>query len=172
MAAAGKASEAETYARKWLVDNPKDVTMRMELAGRALRGKKQTEAFGLYQQAVAIEPNNALALNNLASVAGELGDSRAIGYAERAVFIAPNTPAYLDTLGMLLVNKGEAKKGLEYLERARKLSPEHPVLRLNYAKALSKLGRKEEARKELEALKSVSADFPGKEEIDQLLKEL
>jgi putative PEP-CTERM system TPR-repeat lipoprotein len=170
--AAGKSGEADAFGRKWTADNAKDVPMRMYLAERALNKKDHKEAFGLYQQVIVLEPNNAIALNNLAWVAGEHGDARAIGYAERSVALVPNAAASLDTLGTLLVNKGDAKKGLEYLERARSLAPDAPVLRLNYAKALAKVGRKDEARKEFEALKGIAAPFPGKDEIDGNLKAL
>jgi len=172
LVSAGKSNDADTHARKWLAENSKDAVLRMYLADRALNAKNNKQAFGLYQEVIALEPNNAIALNNLASVAGELGDARAIGYAERAIKLAPNAPAILDTLGMLLVNKGEVQKGFEYLDKARKLAPNAGVLRLNYARALAKAGRKDDARKELEALKGVSETFPGKDEIDGLLKSL
>jgi putative PEP-CTERM system TPR-repeat lipoprotein len=172
MVTAGKTADADSYARKWLSDHPKDTSMRMHLAGRALGAGNGKEAFGLYQQVIAIEPNNVVALNNLGSIGGELGDSRAQEYAERAVALAPNSANVLDTLGMLLVNKGDIKKGFEHLDRARALAPDVPVLRLNYSKALIKAGRKEEARKELEALKQVTASFPGKDTIDALLKSI
>lgn len=172
LVASGKSKESDDYARKWLADNPKDAAMRFYLANRALDAKNNKAAFGLYQETIALEPNNAIALNNLAFIAGELGDARAIGYAERAVKLAPNSPAVLDTLGTLLVNKGEIQKGFEHLDKARALAPNAAVLRLNYAKALTKAGRKDEARKELEALQATAEPFAGKDEIDRLLKAL
>lgn len=168
----GRNGEADAYARKWLADHPKDAAMRMYLADSALAAKNRKAAFGYYQEVIALDPNNAVALNNLAVVAGDLGDARAIGYAERALKLAPNNAALLDTLGMLLVNKGDVRKGFEYLDQARALAPNVSVLRLNYAKALIKAGRKDEARKELESLKSVAEAFAGKAEIDGLLKSL
>jgi putative PEP-CTERM system TPR-repeat lipoprotein len=172
MHAGGKVQEADAYARKWLADNPKDAEMRQHLASRALSAGDKRTAFGLYQQVIAIEPNNAIALNNLAYVAGEIGDARAIGYAERAVMLAPTNAAALDTLGMLVVAKGDVRKGFEYLDRARALAPGNLVLRLNYAKALIKAGRKDEARQELEALQGAKDAFPGKREVEGLLKSL
>jgi putative PEP-CTERM system TPR-repeat lipoprotein len=166
----GKASDAQAFARKWLAENPKDVALRLYLADGALAARNLKAAMTLYQEAVGAEPNNAVGLNNLAVVAGELGDARALDYAQRALRLAPNSPLVLDTLGMLLVNKGDVQKGFGYLEQARALAPESSVLRLNYAKALLKAGRKDEARKELEALRRVPDDFRGKEEIEALMK--
>ena len=62
------------------------------------------------------------------------------------------------------------RKGSEYLAKAVQLAPNRHEIRLNYAKALLKAGRKEEARKELTQLQEVSQDFPGKSEVAELLK--
>ena len=172
LAAANKTAEADALAKKWIADNPKDTSMRLYLAERDLRAKNYKSAATQYQAVLGQEPNNVAALNNLAWVLGELGDPKALDHAQRAVSLVPNNAATLDTLGMLLVKKGEASKGLEYLERARKLAPERYDIRLNYAKSLASAGQKDAARKELEALQSEPADFPGKSEIPALLKVL
>jgi thioredoxin-like negative regulator of GroEL len=51
------------------------------------------------------------------------------------------------------------------------LAPDRHDIRLNYAKALLKAGRAEEARKELTRLQAVSQDFAGKSEVAGLLKQ-
>jgi putative PEP-CTERM system TPR-repeat lipoprotein len=169
---AGKAAEAEAMAKKWLAEHPKDASFRMYLAERALADKNLRSAVTLYQAVVALQPDNIVALNNLAWSAGQLGDPKAIGYAERAVRLAPENAAALDTLGTLLVSKGDASKGLEYLAKAAEVAPKRHDIRLNYAKALAKAGRPDDARKELVALQAVTDEFPGKSEIPALLKGL
>jgi putative PEP-CTERM system TPR-repeat lipoprotein len=169
---AGKAVEAEAMAKKWLAEHPKDAGFRIYLAERALADKNLRSAVTHYQAVVALQPDNVIALNNLAWSAGQLGDPKAIGYAERAVRLAPDNAAALDTLGTLLVAKGDASKGLEYLTRAAELAPKRHDIRLNYAKALAKAGRPDDARKELVALQAVADEFPGKSEIPALLKGL
>ena len=169
---AGKAAEAEAMAKKWLAEHPKDAGFRIYLAERALADKNLRSAVTHYQAVVALQPDNVVALNNLAWSAGQLGDPKAIGYAERAVRLAPNSAAALDTLGTLLVSKGDASKGLEYLTKAAELAPKRHDIRLNYAKALAKAGRSDDARKELVALQAVADEFPGKSEIPALLKGL
>ena len=72
----------------------------------------------------------------------------------------------------LLVSSGDANKGLEYLARAVALAPDRNDIRLNYAKALVKAGKKDEARKELTQLGAVTQDFSGKSEVPALLKQL
>lgn len=172
LVAQGKSSEADALGRKWLAENPNDMTFRAYLAQQALRAKDLKTAVALYQTIVAQQPENVSALNNLAWAAGQLGDPKALGYAERAAKLAPESAAVLDTLGTLLVAKGDAAKGLEYLAKASSLAPDRPEIRFNYAKALAKAGRKEEARAELAKLEDVKQDYPGKSEIPALMKQL
>ncbi len=168
----GKAAEADALAKKWLAEHPKDTSFRVYLAERALGDKNFRSAVALYQAVIALQPDNVVALNNLAWSAGQLGDPKAIGYAERAVRLAPESAAALDTLGTLLVSKGDAIKGVEYLKKATELAPKRHDIRLNHAKALLKAGRNEDARKELTTLQAVPDEFPGKSEIPTLLKQL
>lgn len=169
MVSAGKSAEADTLVRKWLADHPKDTAVRGYLAEQALRAKNYRAAVPLYQAVIALQPDNVVALNNLAWASGQLNDPKALSYAERAAQLSPSAPV-LDTLGTLLVAKGDAAKGVEVLARAVALAPNRYDIRLNYAKALGKAGRADEARKELTALQAVSEDFPGKSEIPALLK--
>ncbi len=172
LAVQGKKAEADALARKWLVDYPRDVAFRGYMAEQALRAGDNKTAMALYQAVVAQQPNNVVALNNLAWVMDKLGDPKAMEPAERALKLAPDNPLVLDTMGVLLTSRGNAAKGVEYLARATALAPDRHDIRLNYAKALMKAGRADDARKELQQLKSVSQDFPGKAEIEPLLKQL
>ncbi len=170
--ASGKKAEADAAARKWIADHPNDTAYRMYLAEQALRSRDFKNAVTHYQAVVTQQPDNVAALNNLAWAAGQLGDPKALGYAERAIKIAPDSPLVLDTIGVLLVTSGDANRGLEYLTRAVTLAPDRNDIRLNYAKALMKAGKSEHARKELTQLEAVTQDFSGKAEIPALLKQL
>ena len=170
--ASGKKAEADATARKWLADHPNDTAYRMYLAEQALRSRDFKGAVSHYQVIVTQQPENVVALNNLAWAAGQLGDPKALGYAERALKIAPDSPLVLDTMGVLLVTSGDANRGLEYLTRAVTLAPDRNDIRLNYAKALIKAGKTDQARKELTQLEGVAQEFSGKAEIPALLKQL
>ncbi|HQR71465.1 MAG TPA: PEP-CTERM system TPR-repeat protein PrsT [Burkholderiaceae bacterium] len=169
--ASGRKSEADGFGRKWLAEHPSDNVFRGYLAEQALRLGDLKSAVALYSAIIAQQPDNAVALNNLAWAAGQLGDPKALGYAERALKLAPDSPQILDTIGVLLVAKGDTAAGLERLSRAVALAPDRHDVRLNYAKALLKAGRTEEGRKELQQLQAVTQDFPGKAEVAALLKQ-
>jgi len=170
--AAGKTADAEAFVGLWTRENPRDSAFRALVAQRAVENRNLAVAVAQYRAIVEAEPKNAVALNNLAWVLGELKDPKAIQYAERAVALAPRSATALDTLGVLLVRKGEAAKGLDHLDRAVKLNADAPHIRLNYAKALIQAGHKDVARKQLEMLRDVPGDFAGRPEAESLLKGL
>jgi putative PEP-CTERM system TPR-repeat lipoprotein len=169
----GKASEADKFIRNWLAENPKNATARVYLGVRDASDGNLKAAAGHYRAAIENDADNVTALNNLAWIGGEIGDPKAIVYAERAAKLAPENPAVLDTYGTLLIKKGDVAKGLEFLERASaRDTGKHGIRRLKYAQELVKAGQKDQARKELEALQALPEDFPGKSEIPALLKAL
>jgi putative PEP-CTERM system TPR-repeat lipoprotein len=172
LSAAGKAGEADAWAKKWIAENPRDTAMRTYLGDRQLGAKNLKAAAAQYQAVLATDPNDVHALNNLAWIGAEQGDPKALGYSERAAKIEPNSFAVLDTYGVLLLKNGQVDKALPILQRAHQLAPARNDVRLNYAKALIKAGKKDDARKELEALAKVSENFNGKNEVAELLKEL
>ena len=116
------------------------------------------------------QPNNPIWLNNLAWAASKTKDPKALEYAEQADRLRPNDPAIMDTLGVLLVEKGDTVRGVETLRKAVKLGPNRPDIRLNLAKSLIASGQKDAARKELDELAKVK--FAGQQEAEKLLKEL
>jgi putative PEP-CTERM system TPR-repeat lipoprotein len=163
---AGKGTAADAAADKWLRDHPQDVVLRNYLGERALRKQDYKPAARHYQALVAQQPENAMYLNNLAWVSGELGDPKALSYAEKASALAPANPSVLDTLGMLLIKKGDVTRGLEKLRQAAQLGPNQSDIRLHLAKALIKAGDKAAARKELDALTEASTQSAGKTAAD------
>jgi predicted Zn-dependent protease len=121
---------------------------------------------------VDLQPNNATALNNLAWVSAQLKDPKAIDYAEKANRLAPNQPSIMDTLAMLLVEKGDTSRAIQLLRDAVKLAPSEPALRLSLAKALIKADQKDAARKELEELAKLGDKFKSQADVERMLKGL
>lgn len=76
-----------------------------------------------YERAIAVDPDNAAALNNYAfDLAQRNGDmDKALDLAERAVEIDPDVPAYLDTLGWVLFQMGDYEGALRHIGRAAAL---------------------------------------------------
>lgn len=168
---AGQMKEGEALANQWVKDNPSDLVAHNYLAERQLREKDYAAAISHYKIILNAEPRNAIALNNMAWAAAQQKDPQALSYAEKAYEIAPTNPAIMDTLGTLLVNRGDVSRGLPLLEKAVKLAPEAPTIRINYAKALIKAGQGQAARTELQGLAN-HENAQVKSEAQSLLKTL
>lgn len=168
----GKGGEADKLASSWLIDHPKEPSMRMYLAQEALATKDYVNAEKLYLSVVQIQPNNAIAYNNLAWVTSELKKDGAIAYAEKALAMVPNQPAYMDTLAMLLLDKNDLAKALQWQTKAVGLSPANPLYKLNLARIHVKSGNKDLARKELDELAKLGDKFTGQAQVTELLKSL
>lgn len=171
--AAGKREEAAAALARWLREHPKDEIVRLYLADRDLRQKDYKAAAKGYQGVLAIHPESPVALNNLAWTLWQLKDPAAIDYAEKAYRLAPGSAAIADTLGVILVERGDTQRGVELLGQAATAAPNSLEIRVHYAKALAKSGDKSAAKKELEsALESAPAENPLRAEAEALLKQL
>ena len=169
---AGKQAEATKLASGWIRDHPQDIAMRLYLAEAELRKKDYPAAVKGYKEVLSMQPENTLALNNLAWALGELKDPSALGYAEKAYGLAPANAAIADTFGWMLVERGDTKRGVEILAKAAAAAPDVLAIRMHYAKALLKDGDKANARQELQAVSSAPGENPLKAEAAELLKQL
>jgi len=113
-----------------------------------------------------------LFLNNLAWLLNEQGDPKARKYAERAYVLSPTSSSVIDTLGWILVQHGDAAKGLDLLKTAMSFTPGQNDIRLHLAKALLKTGDKAGAKSELETLAKVDQAPEVRDEAQKMLKEL
>ena len=170
--AAGKSSDADKVASKWLQENPKDPVVRFHLGNISIQNKDYKNAATRYREVIALQPDNLAVLNNMAWLLSETQDPGAIEFAEKAYAIAPDNADVQDTFGWLLVNRGELKKGIEILTRAVASKPTAVEPRLHLAKALVKSGDKAGARRELELLISSALASPLKAEAERILQGL
>lgn len=170
--AAGKAAEAEKFSATWQKDQPKDADFLLYLGDGAINRKDYAGAEKLYIRVTQLQPNNAVGFNNLAWVTARLNKDGAIALAEKANTLAPNQPAFMDTLAVLLSDKGDYAKALEIQTKAVTLQPQDPMFKLNLAKIHIKGGKKDLARVQLDELVKLGDKFSGQKEVAELLKGL
>ena len=170
--AGSQSAEGARFAESWVKAHPKDAKFRVFLAEMASSRKDYAAAATHYRALLADQPKNPNLLNNLAWALGEARDPKALSYAEEANKLAPNQPAIMDTLGVLLVDKGDFERGLELLRKAVELAPQAPAVRFNLAKSLVKANKKADAKKELETLVKLGDKFAGQAEVGKLLQGL
>lgn len=172
LALSGRGRDGVARLNQWLKDYPTDLATRLYLASAYATDQQHTQAVEQYQSVLQADPKNVVALNNLALVYQEQKDVRALEYAEKAVGVAPENPAVLDTLGWLLVEQGNLTRGLQLLQKATTLAPGVPSVRFHLAQALVKLGDKAKARQELEQLLAAGKTFEQADAARSLLKQL
>ncbi len=164
--------EAEKTANDWIKAHPKDLGFRLHLGDVATVRKDYTAAIQQYRTVIEQQPDNALALNNLAWAAGQAKLPKAIEYAEKANKLAPNQPAFMDTLAMLMAEKGDTTGAIILLQKALEITPQAAAIRLNLARVLISAGKKEEARSELDTLAKLGDKFADQQEVTRLKKTL
>ena len=169
---ADKRDEADKFAATWLKEKPTDAVFRMHLGDVASTRKDYAEAEKQYTAVLREQPRNAVVMNNLAWVIGKLNRDGAIPMAQKALELAPNQPAFMDTLAGLYSDKGDYAKALEWQTKAIEKAPDQSLYKLNLAKIHIKGGKKDLARKELDALVNLGDKFKGQAEVASLLKTL
>jgi len=121
---------------------------------------------------IKLQPNNGVAHNNLAWVAAKLNRAEAIGYAEKALTLVPAHPAFMDTLAVLLSDKGDYARAAELQVKAVAAQPQNPLFKLNLAKIYIKGGKNELAKTQLDDLVKLGDKYAGQKEVTALLKGL
>jgi putative PEP-CTERM system TPR-repeat lipoprotein len=169
---AGSASDGVRFLEVWVRDHPKDFLAMRALADGYLQAGDLASAKLWYGRLLARRPDDPFVLNNLAHVLFRQGDAAALGYAERAHKLAPQEAAIQDTLGWMLVQRGQRDAGLRHLREARLRDPKSPEIRYHLAVALAQAGRDKEARSELEPVVQAGASFAEAAEARKLLQAL
>ena len=172
LVASGKNVESEKFAATWLKQHPGDSTFLVYLGDLEILRKDYATARKYYLELLNVQPDNTSALNNVAWLMGQLHQDGAILYAEKANRLAPNQPALMDTLAMLLAEKNEYVRSIELLNQALKIQPSNAKHRLNLAKIYVNAGDKVRARVELDILSQLGDKFVGQAEVSTLLKDL
>jgi tetratricopeptide (TPR) repeat protein len=127
-----------------------------------------------YEQCLALQPEALAALNNLAVLYTErvVNLDRALELATRARQLAPGRPEIADTLGWILLKRGEPARALDLIKEAAAKLPNDPSIQFHLARAHHLLGQTEPARAAYRAAAAAPGDFDGKPEIAGLLAQL
>jgi cellulose synthase operon protein C len=160
---------AEVLLKLAIERNPKH-DYGLYLLAVLLQNKGQNaEAIRLNRQALAIDSNNIIVMNNLAWLLCENGDPKqvaeALELARKGYKASPDYCDLIDTLGVVHYRMGNYKEAADVFADCLKKSPSgRPLVvqtRFHLGQTYEKMGRKTEAAKELsEALK-------GQETLDQ-----
>jgi len=101
-----------------------------------------------YKQALTLDPENAVVLNNYAYMLSVQGVrfEEALEYVDKALVASPGTPSYRDTRGWILHRLGRHAEALTEIEASLKEDPENEEVLEHIAAVYRALGRTAEAR--------------------------
>ncbi len=153
--AATENSQAKKTAEdiiRMILENESDCIEAMSVLAMLLQiTGRPAESAKLYQQVIELEPDNVIAINNLAWIMCEEQDKyqQALELAQRGLEIAPDYIDLIDTRGVAYYRLGKFNKAVQDLTRCVKLYPtETPSAVASYfhlGRALASLGQKDEA---------------------------
>jgi tetratricopeptide (TPR) repeat protein len=143
-----------------------DVTALLEIA--AIHEKlKQFDAAGeAYEKALSVRSNSVPALNNLAYIyAVQLNKiDKAYELAQKARDLAPNNPNVGDTLGWILMKKGDYSHALTVLQDSSEKDPASAEIQFHLGMAYCMMDDEDDARVALERAVASPRDYSTKNE--------
>lgn len=170
--AAKKPADADRLAADWLKAHPKDASFQYFLGDVALAQNDLPRAEARYRTVLEVQPDNALAMNNVAWLLAKQGKPGALAMAQKANQLLPDRAPLIDTLSLALESDNKLPEAIEAQKRAITLEPKDPGLTLRLAKLYIKAGDKTRARGELDALSKLGDKFAGQPEVAKLLSSL
>jgi tetratricopeptide (TPR) repeat protein len=174
---------AEDLLRRILANDPNSPPAMNVLAMLLQNTDRSEEAAKLYERILKLQPDNVVAINNLAwALCEEQGKhQQALELAQRGLEIAPNYVDLIDTRGVAYYRLGQFDKAIQDFTRCIRLypvgTPAAAATYLHLGRALDGLGQKDEAIENLNTALELNAEIGGlsttdTEETQRLLKEL
>jgi tetratricopeptide (TPR) repeat protein len=130
---------------------------------------RRAEARQVYEATLKLQPDNGVALNNLAYLLAENGGNldEALSKAQRAKQLLPNLFEVSDTLGWIYLKKNQSDDAIRIFTELVAKQPTHATYRFHLAMAYNQKGDKNKA---LEQLKEALKHDPQTEEKTQILE--
>ena len=169
---AGEKENALRDLEAWLEDHPQDELALLEAAHIYLALQRTDEAVARYQRVLRLDPDNILALNNLASLLREKDPESALEYAERAYALAPEAAPVMDTLAAILLHTGDSGRAARLNEKALAKRPNDPSFLYLRAQILAAEDERDEAARVLTGILGEDRDFPERAEAEAMLDRL
>lgn len=131
-------------------------------------------AFTQMEGILAIDPDDAYALNYVGYTWGERGENldKALEYIEKALTIKPDDGFIRDSLGWVYYKRGDIERAVQELEKALEVEPDDPVINEHMAEVYLKAGKKEKAIEAYEKSLNLHKEENKKEVVRKKLQDL
>jgi tetratricopeptide (TPR) repeat protein len=153
---------------------PKDTAPRLEIAMLFDATGRKDEARKAYEEILKDQPDNPIALNNLAyfDADNDRDLDKALSYAQLAQKKSPHDVNISDTLGLIYFKKGLVEESSRLFADLVNRAPNNATYHLHLAMALYKKGDKLQARRELEAASKNRPTARDQEQIKDLMSKI
>lgn len=165
-------AQPEEPLASWLARTPNDLAVRALLAEAYMRTNNRARAIAEYEDLLGRSGTNVLALNNLAWLYSSTNPGRAEELGRRALAIAPESSAVLDTLGWILFNRDKTSAALPMLAKAATGAAGDPAIQYHYARVLAKEGDAAKAKEVVQRALASKSAFEQRGDAERLLKDL
>ena len=142
-----EASETLDTAEKQATKKDDQLMVTFQKAMMADRARHYDEAEAEFRKVLAIDPNNALTLNNFGFMLADRGVKleEALTMIRKAVQLEPTNYAYLDSLGWAYFRLGQYAKAEDNLQRAIQRGANDPTVHDHLGDVYEKTGRLKQA---------------------------
>jgi Flp pilus assembly protein TadD len=153
---------------------PADAAPALDLALLYDQTARSKEARHEYQMVIQLQPDNTVALNNLAYLDAEEGVNldQALAHAQRAQQRTPDDPDVQDTLALVYIRKNLINDGVRMLRDLVSRNPDNAAFHLHLALALYQKGDRPWAKRELQAAARNKPDPRQQDKIKELLAKI
>ncbi len=143
--------------------------LKLQLAELQMQANPQ-QALAEYQQILQQEPNNIIALNNLAWIYHDMGNyDEALSYAKQAHQLNPNIAQVKDSYGYMLLKSGNSAEAATVLEQSYLLKNDNEIA-LHLVEALIANQQTQKAQQVLNNLQELNPEQLNKKaELEALL---
>lgn len=143
---------------------PTDRTLLFNLGATYERDDQAGRAEEVFREIIDADPDHAPTLNYLGYMLAERGRKlpEALTFIERAIAVAGENPAYLDSLGWTYYRMSRFADAIAPLERAAKGAPDVSVIQDHLGDAYAKVGRHREAGEAFD--RALAGDLDGVDE--------
>ena len=171
----GRTDEAETLLEARLSANPDNPDLLWAQASFREQANDIEGAIAIYEQLYALNTDNQVVANNLASLlvtyrTDEESLERAIAVGKR--LRGTDFPPFQDTYGWLLYRQGVFSEAVSYLEPAAEALNSDPIVQFHLAKAYLALERRDEALTQFEAALALTGEDDPRPQIAEARAEV
>ena len=154
---------------------PKETRIMAKLAQIYESMNDHEKAIKVYEDILSVDPRSPVAANNLAvMLADRKGDTASLQRAKELVvgFENSSNAGFLDTLGWIYYKLGEIEKAVPILEKVVEKANHMSIFQYHLGMAYYKAGNQTAAKTHLNKALESGEKFQGREEAEQVIKNL